>query len=199
MTEGFRIRRDACTDSQKKYHGDRFILSFRSDGHSPTAHFVAQIWLIDVHINHDYHPLFLLQNAYANQAAQHSLLLRRLRPLPTLTPLLRTLLRSLIRVILHLLLTLLLPLPFQLPDLLRRAILNQITLIINTRPLRQAIGDVHNALTVEHVAARLEVRLVLVGLEVNQGWEEEDHVAPLIHDGAVAERAAHFAGQLVLN
>ena len=122
-----------------------------------------------------------------------------MRPLPTLTTLLRTLLRSLIRVILHLLLTLLLPLPLQLPDLLRRAILNQITLIINTRPLRQAVGDVHNALAVEHVAARLEVRLVLVGLEVNQGWEEEDHVAPLVHDGAVAEGAAHFAGQLVLD
>jgi hypothetical protein len=162
-------------------------------------HFAACIWLIDISINHNYNLFLLLQNAYANQPAQHSLLLRRLRPLPTLTPLLRPLLSSLIRVILHLLLTLFLPLPLELPNLLRGTILNQITLVINPGPLRQTIGDIHNALAVEHVAARLEVRLVLVGLEVDQGWEEEDHVAPLVHDGAVAEGAAHFAGQLVLD
>jgi hypothetical protein len=161
--------------------------------------FVARTRLIDVSFNHNYHFLLQFQNAYADQPTQDSLLLRRLRPLPTLTPLLRPLLRSLIRVIFHLLLALLLPLPLELPNLLRRTILNQITLVINPGPLRQAVGDIHNALAVEHVAARFEVRLVLVGLEVDQGGEEEDHVAPFVHDGAVAEGAAHFAGQLVLD
>lgn len=45
----------------------------------------------------------------------------------------------------------------------------------------------------------LEVGLVLVGLEVNQAGEEQDHVSTLVHDGTVAEGAANLAGKLVLN
>lgn len=46
---------------------------------------------------------------------------------------------------------------------------------------------------------RLEVCLVLIGLEVDQRREQQDHVAALVHDGAVAVCAAHLAWQLVLN
>lgn len=46
---------------------------------------------------------------------------------------------------------------------------------------------------------RLEERLVLVRLEMDQAGEQQDHVASLIHDGAVAEGTAHLARQLVLD
>lgn len=130
------------------------------------------------------------------------LLLSRIGTLTALAALLSrtsTLLRRLIRVLLHLLLTLLLALPLKLPDLLRRRVLNKITLVVDTAPLGQTIWDIHNALAVEHVTAGLEVRLIFVGLEVDERGEEQDHVAALVHDGAVAVRAAHFAGQLVLD
>jgi len=45
---------------------------------------------------------------------------------------------------------------------------------------------------------RSKVLLVLLALELDERGEEEDHVAALVHDGAVAEGAADFAGQLVL-
>jgi hypothetical protein len=141
---------------------------------------------------------FAHRHAYIEQL----LLLRSVGTLTTLTTLLggtSTLLRRLIRVVLHLLLALLLTLPLKLPDLLGRRVLNEIALVVDTAPLRQTIGDVHDTLAVEHVAAGLEVGFVLVGLEVDERWEEQDHVAALVHDGAVAVRAAHFAGQLVLD
>jgi hypothetical protein len=37
-----------------------------------------------------------------------------------------------------------------------------------------------------------------LALELNERREKQDHVAALIHDGAVAERAADLARQLVL-
>jgi hypothetical protein len=43
-----------------------------------------------------------------------------------------------------------------------------------------------------------EVLLVLLALELDERREEQDHVPALVHDGAVAERAADLAGQLVL-
>lgn len=46
---------------------------------------------------------------------------------------------------------------------------------------------------------RLEVRLVLVGLEVDQAGEQQDHVPALVHDRTVAERAADLARKLVLD
>jgi hypothetical protein len=49
------------------------------------------------------------------------------------------------------------------------------------------------------VASRLEISLGLIGLEMHQRREEEDHVAALVHDGGVAEGAADFAGELVLD
>lgn len=45
----------------------------------------------------------------------------------------------------------------------------------------------------------LEERLVLIRLEVDQTREQQNHVAALVHDGAVAEGAAYLAGQLVLD
>jgi hypothetical protein len=98
-----------------------------------------------------------------------------------------------------LLLPLLLPLPLELPDLLGRAVLDQIAAVAQPTPLGQTIRDIHDALAVEHVAARLEEGLVLVRLEVDERGEQQDHVAALVHDGRVAEGAAHFAGQLVLD
>lgn len=49
------------------------------------------------------------------------------------------------------------------------------------------------------MASGLELLLVFVALEVDESWEQEDHVAAFVHDGAVAEVAAHFAGKLVLD
>ena len=43
-----------------------------------------------------------------------------------------------------------------------------------------------------------KVLLVLLALELDERGEEQDHVAALIHDGAVAERAADLARKLVL-
>ena len=45
----------------------------------------------------------------------------------------------------------------------------------------------------------LEVGLVLVGLEVDQAREQEDHVSALVHDGAVTKAAANLAWKLVLD
>ena len=45
----------------------------------------------------------------------------------------------------------------------------------------------------------LEVCLVLIGLQVNQAWEEQNHVSSLVHDWAVAEVTANLAWKLVLN
>jgi hypothetical protein len=45
---------------------------------------------------------------------------------------------------------------------------------------------------------RSEVLLVLLALELDERREEQDHVTALVHDRAMAERAADLAGQLVL-
>ena len=45
---------------------------------------------------------------------------------------------------------------------------------------------------------RSEVLLILLALELDERREEQDHIAALVHDRAVAERAADLAGQLVL-
>jgi hypothetical protein len=81
----------------------------------------------------------------------------------------------------------------------RRAVLDKVGVTAQTAPLWQTIRDIHDALAVEHVAARLEVGLVLVALEVNKRREEQDHVAALVHDGRVTEGAAHLARKLVLD
>ena len=41
--------------------------------------------------------------------------------------------------------------------------------------------------------------MILFRLEMDQTREQQDHVAALVHDRTVAVRAAHFAGQLVLD
>jgi len=46
---------------------------------------------------------------------------------------------------------------------------------------------------------RLELVPLLLVLEVDQAWEHQDHVPPLIHDRAVAEVAADLAGKLMLD
>jgi hypothetical protein len=43
-----------------------------------------------------------------------------------------------------------------------------------------------------------KVLLVLIALELDQRREQQNHVPALVHNGAVAERAADLAGQLVL-
>lgn len=40
---------------------------------------------------------------------------------------------------------------------------------------------------------------MLVSLEVDEGGEEQDHVAAFVHNGRVAVGAAHFAWRLVLD
>lgn len=46
---------------------------------------------------------------------------------------------------------------------------------------------------------RLEVLLVLIGLEMHQSGEQQNHVSALIHDRRMAEVAADLAGELVLD
>jgi hypothetical protein len=43
-----------------------------------------------------------------------------------------------------------------------------------------------------------KVLLVLIALELDQRREQQNHVPALVHNGAVAERTADLAGQLVL-
>ena len=97
------------------------------------------------------------------------------------------------------LLSLLLSLPLHLLDLLWRTVFNQLTLTAQPTPLRQPIWDVHDPLSIKHVAAGLEERFVFIRLQVDKRREQEDHIAALVHDGRVAVRAAHFAGELVLD
>jgi hypothetical protein len=121
----------------------------------------------------------------------------------------------------ELLLSLGLTLSLVLANKLWRAVLNELTLVVEAGPLGETVRDVHNTLTVEHVASgtevsmmmmmmlieagledyipRLEVGLVLIILEVDQAGEEQDHVSALVHDGTVAEGAANLAGKLVLD
>lgn len=60
--------------------------------------------------------------------------------------------RSLILPLLEPLIPLLLPLPLPLSNHIRRTILNEIALSAETVPFGQTVGDVHDALAVEHVA-----------------------------------------------
>jgi len=99
----------------------------------------------------------------------------------------------------ELLLSLGLTLSLVLANKLWRAVLNELTLVVEACPLGETVRDVHNTLTVEHVASRLEVGLVLIVLEVDQAGEEQDHVSALVHDGTVAEGAANLARKLVLD
>jgi hypothetical protein len=82
-------------------------------------------------------------------------------------------------------------------NLLLGAVLDQIALAIDATPLWQSVRNVHDTLSVKHVAPWFEVFLVFVGFQVDEGGEEEDHVASFVHDGGVAEGAADFAGELV--
>jgi len=68
-----------------------------------------------------------------------------------------------------------------------------------TGPLGQPIRNINNPLTVEHVAARSELVLGLLGLEVHERGEQENHIAALVEDGRVAVVAAHLAGKIVLD
>jgi len=43
----------------------------------------------------------------------------------------------------------------------------------------------------------IKVFAVLWILEIDQGWEQQDHVPPLVHDGCTTVGAADFAGQLM--
>jgi hypothetical protein len=54
-------------------------------------------------------------------------------------------------------------------------------------------------LAVKHVTSRLKPQLVFLAFEVDEGWEEQDHVAAFVHYGRVAEGAADFARELVLD
>ena len=150
----------------------------------------------------------MMQGRLASSRIQLFCLLNTTQPLyhlgnvgtSTLAPALRTLLGNLFGLTLaHLFVPLILALALMLTHHIGRAVLDKVGLTAQTAPLGQTIGDVHDTLTVEHVAARLEVGLVLIGLEVHKRGEEQDHVAALVHDGGVAERAADLAGKLVLD
>jgi hypothetical protein len=116
------------------------------------------------------------------------------------------------------LLSLGLTLSLVLTDKLWGAVLDELALVVETGPLGKTVRDVHDTLTVEHVASgeevsmmmmiklgledcipRLEVCLILIVLKVDQAGEEQDHVSTLVHDGTVAEGAADLAGKLMLD
>ena len=46
---------------------------------------------------------------------------------------------------------------------------------------------------------RPKLSLGLIRLEMDQRREKQNHIPALIHDGRMAERATHFARQLVLD
>lgn len=48
-----------------------------------------------------------------------------------------------------------------------------------------------------HFIPDVEVLAVLGGFEIDEGGEQEDHVAAFVHDGGSAVGAADLAGQLV--
>ena len=94
---------------------------------------------------------------------------------------------------------------------------DQVAIVIDSRPFRLAIIDIEDSTRVKHVAARkviisncagavlgnwqrspyLKVFPIFGRLEINQGWEEQDHVPSLVHDWCTAVSAADFAWQLV--
>jgi len=49
------------------------------------------------------------------------------------------------------------------------------------------------------MASWLELVHVILALELDKGREQQNHVAALVHDGRVAERAADLARKLVLD
>ena len=120
-----------------------------------------------------------------------------------------------------------LPLALHLLNHLRRAVLNELALVIDACPLRQTVRDVDHSLRVEHVASTSEalhqpagplciryecesceyweynspwLKLIpyLLILHVDQARKQQDHVLPFVHDRAVAVLASHFAGEHVL-
>lgn len=59
-------------------------------------------------------------------------------------------------------------LSFELAHHFWRAVLHQLAALIQTAPLGQSVWNVHDALAIEHVQARLEIGLVFVRLEMNE-------------------------------
>jgi len=69
----------------------------------------------------------------------------------------------------------------------------------NIAHLGQTVWDIHHTLSVEHMASWLEFVHVILALELDEGGEQQNHVAALVHNGRVAERAADLARKLVLD
>ncbi len=99
----------------------------------------------------------------------------------------------------------LLPLLLMLLTLLHLFLLHNIAIIIHAAalaidavPLGYAVTDIQDAARVEHVGLGLEGLAALGGVDaLDEGGEEEDHVAALVHDRGAAVGAADLAGQLV--
>jgi hypothetical protein len=79
-------------------------------------------------------------------------------------------------------------------------VVNKRTLILKTLKLLDAVTlEVNDALRVEHMALSLEGLAALRRVDVlDQGREEQDHVAALVHDGCPAVGAVNLAGKVVL-
>ena len=103
-----------------------------------------------------------------------------------------------------------LALPLEIVDGLLRTIFNEIAVVVDTRPFRLPIWDIKHSSWVKHVATAvvrywhwnlakkeslpdLKVLPLFWGLEVDQGWKQQDHVPPFIHDGCPAICAADLA------
>ena len=78
-------------------------------------------------------------------------------------------------------------------------VVEQIARIVQAPPLDDAVAlELRHALRVEHVAGRSERLAPFRGVDVlDQGREQQDHVAAFVHDGGAAVRTRHFAGQVV--
>lgn len=121
------------------------------------------------------------------------------------------------RLLIVILVSLFLTLPLQLVDGFLGAVLDQITVVVDTTPLWLSIRDVKYASRVKHVAAGegsvmtidwgaggsteflpdFKVLSILGSLEVDQGREQQDHVSSFVHDGSSAVGTADLARQLV--
>jgi len=76
-------------------------------------------------------------------------------------------------------------------------ILNQIAVVVHTRPLGLPIWNIDDPLRIEHVALRSELLPVFRALELDKCREQQDHISTLIHDRRAAVCAADLARQLV--
>jgi len=102
------------------------------------------------------------------------------------------------RVILLLLLLIRLVLvPLPLFHCIRWTVCYELTVVIDACPLWLSVINVKYPPWVKHMARWFEILFVRIIFEVDQSWEQQNHISPFIHNWRSTIGAADFAGQLV--